>query len=259
MNITVDDRLMKLTKEFRLIDTKKAFVTLGMGTVWAPLKESDKTIGAAFHGPSRFAVDAIVESDYGVTGESIAAELNGIQLYFGSSDLTGPSQPVTEDDLLELGYPSSVSFCESVRTKIDGAPSRNDKRFDIEGDADILIGEDESRKKVMLVVKNNSTVFTHDKKVFVTDDDGKSVFVQGSRISIGDSDGQTLIIDEDRLRGFEVLNRLGPTIARTVSSVMRNIPKITRHIGEQMRATRWHQDFDIYGSYDNVDEFDWPD
>ncbi len=258
MSVRIDERAKKLSEEFRLMDTERALVTLRPGVVWSYLKQEDRTIGIAFHGPSRFAVDAIVETEYGATGESVAAELEGIQLYFGLTELESISEDTFDYDLSEFGYSSIEEFHASIQKKLDGNRSDKDNKFDIEGDAGILIGEDEFRKKVILVAKEDSTVFTYDKRVFVVGGDSM-VSVEGSRISIGGPDRQTVIIDKDRIKGLEELNAIGPAISRAMTSVARSIPRLTKDITHKMRCDSRPHRASAYGAYDNVDEFDWPD
>ncbi len=249
---------MKLREEFRLMDTEKVLVTLRPGVVWSYLKQDDRNIGVAFHGPSRFAVDAIVETEYGATGESVAAELDGIQLYFGLPTIDTISDVAEDYDITDYGYSSIEEFHAEIEKKLHGNQKDRHNKFDVEGDAGILIGEDEHHKKVILVAKEDSTVFTYDRRVFVVG--GKSlVSVEGSRISIGGPDRETLIIDKDGIKGLEELNAIGPAISRAMSSVARSIPRITKDITHRMKFDSRPHRASAYGAYDNVDEFDWPD
>ncbi|MFW9933083.1 MAG: hypothetical protein ACFFDR_10545, partial [Candidatus Thorarchaeota archaeon] len=179
MSVRIDEHAMKLREEFPLMDTEKVLVTLRPGVVWSYLKHENRMIGIAFHGPSRFAVDAIVETEYGATGESVAAELKGIQLYFGLPEIESLSEDATSDDLYELGYASVDEFQELALKKLHGNRSDRDSKFNIEGDAGILIGTDEDNTKVILVAKSDSIVFTYGKRVFVVGEDNL-VSVEGS-------------------------------------------------------------------------------
>lgn len=249
---------MKLRDEFRLMDTEKVLVTLRPGVVWSYLKQEDRTIGIAFHGSSRFAVDAIVETEYGATGDSVAAELEGVQLFFGLPDIEAVSDIAEDYDLTDYGYSSIGDFHRAIEKKLDGHRKGRDSKYDIEGNAGILLGEDEHHKKVILVVKDDSTVFTYDKRVFVIGSDNM-VSVDGSRISIGGSDRETLIIDKHGIKGLEELNAIGPAISRAMSSVARSIPKVTKDLKHMVKFDVRPHRASAYGVYDNVDEFDWPD
>lgn len=258
MTVRIDENVMKLREEFHLMDTEKVLVTLRPGVVWSYLKQDDRNIGIAFHGPSRFAVDAIVETEYGATGDSVAAELDGIQLYFGLPAVEGISDTAEAYDLSEYGYSSIEDFHAKIEKKLHGNQKDGRNKFDVEGDAGILIGEDEHHKKVVLVAKEDSTVFTYDKRVFVVGGDNL-VSVAGSRISIGGPDRETLIIDKDGIKGLEELSAIGPAISRAMSSVARSIPRITKDITRSVRFEARPHRASAYGAYDNVDEFDWPD
>ena len=64
MKLVVDDKIMKTRDEFKLIDSEKALVTVRPGTLWAFVKQGDDNVGIAFHGSAKFAIDAIVETEW---------------------------------------------------------------------------------------------------------------------------------------------------------------------------------------------------
>ncbi len=260
MNVRMDELIMKLRDAHNLVDTDRAIVKLDSGVIWAYLKQDDKTIGIAFQGPARIAVDAIVETEYGASGQSIATDLGGIQLYFGLPELEQISVEATQDDLSHFGYANSQSLQLEVERKLKGNETDGKGKFDLEGDAGILIGEDTSKKNIVLVAKESSTVFTYDDQVFVLGDD-KMVSVNDSRISIGGPGQKSIIIDEDGIKGLEGLQDIGPAISRAVSSVVRTIPRFTRQAVKDTRTAdrRLHRRYGRGYAFDNVDEFDWDD
>jgi hypothetical protein len=260
VNVRMDEQVMKLQDEHSLVDTERAIVKLDSGVIWAYLKQEDKTIGIAFHGQARITVDAIVETEYGASGESISADLEGIQLYFGLPELEEKSTAATQDDLTHLGYPNTQSLQLEVERKLKGDKANGKTRFDVDDDAGILIGEDSSKKKLVLVAKESSTIFTYDDQVFVLGKDNM-VSVNDSRISIGGPHKKSVIIDEDGILGLEGLQDVGPAISRAVSSIIRTIPKVTRQVVKDPRIPdrRLHHRYGHGYAYDNVDEFDWDD
>lgn len=260
MSVKIEEQAMKLREEYSLMDYDKVIVTLRPGVVWSYLKQDEQIVGIAFHGSARFAVDAIVETEYGATGTSVAAELKDVQLYFGATHIDRDSENARESDLERLGYSSFEEFRSSVADKLKGMNHDQKNKINIEGDTGILIGNDEFDKKVLLVAKDDSTVFTYEKKVYVVG--GKNmVSVDGNRISIGGPDKRDIIIDKDGIRGLEELDRIGPAISRAVSSLTRSIPKMTKDISKSFKihSHHTHPHHDSFGVYDNVDEFDWPD
>jgi len=259
MSVRIGEQAMKLREEYHLMDYDKVLVTLRPGVVWSYLKQDDRIVGIAFHGSARFAVDAIVETDYGATGKSVAAELDGVQLYFGDTHIDRDSEQAHESDLQKLGYSTFEEFRTAVTDRLEGTNRDRENKINIEGDTGILIGNDEFDKKVVLVAKDDSTVFTYEKKVYVVG--GKNmVSVEGNRISIGGPDKRDIIIDKDGIRGLEELHYIGPAISRAVSSLTRSIPRMTKDITKSFKihSHHSHSHHDSY-VYDNVDEFDWPD
>ncbi len=263
MKLVVDDRIKKTREEFKLIDSEKALVTIRPETLWAFVKQGEDNVGVAFHGSAKFAIDAIVETESGAYGEAISGELDGIQLYLGAHEFERVSEEAADSDLDNYGYPSNFAFRNAAEEKLDFNSKTHKDKIDIRGDGGILIGDDKHDTKIVLVASHDNTVFTYGKRVFVLNDD-KMVSVTKDRIAIGGGGKRTIVIDEDGLQGLEELKNLGPTIGRAVSSAMRGISQATRHIGRDLRSIddthRYHRPrYSKYGTWDNVDEFDWDD
>ena len=78
-NLKPDTNAMVVTEEYDIISHEKAYVRMEPGCVWVYLLEDDKRVGIAYVGPSKFAVDAIAETDMGAMGESVTDTLEGIK------------------------------------------------------------------------------------------------------------------------------------------------------------------------------------
>ncbi|MHA1934277.1 MAG: hypothetical protein ACW97A_03255 [Candidatus Thorarchaeota archaeon] len=250
MKLTIDDKVMKTTTSFEIVSHEKALVTLEPGCVWSYLKEDNEKVGIAFAGPSRFAVDAIMETEYGAKGESISGNLSGIQVFIGRSNLESASDSASNNQLAQAGFKDEAAFKDAVETKLYDMNSGKGKiELSKSSDSVVFLGQDEGEKKIVLVAKEDKLVFTYDKMVFTLGGDSM-VSVTKSGVVIRGRDCQDLVIDRHGISGLEELRSIGPTVQKAVSEAMRGIKKFK---DVRIVADRFPR------AWDNVDDFDWDD
>ncbi|MFW9907419.1 MAG: hypothetical protein ACFFEF_02485 [Candidatus Thorarchaeota archaeon] len=259
MSFTFDTNLMAITSDYQLIRAEKAVVSLMPGTIWTYLRQDEAIVGIAFHGPARFAVDAIIETDGGAYGKPITGELVGIQFYLGSISIEEASRAASNEDLIANGYSNAEAFVQAADDKFTAKRMSDGDKIDIRGDGGILLGEDAS-EKVILVAKHDNCVLTYGKRVFVLNDE-KMVSVTKDGVYIGGRDGRTIIIDKDGISGLDELENLGPMIGQAVSSAVRGIGRAARDLhacSDSHQRYRRHG-HSRYQAYDDVNTFDWDD
>jgi len=215
-NVQPDTTAMVLTQEHELVSHEKAFVKMEAGCVWVYLLENDKRIGVAYAGSSRFAVDAIAETDMGAMGESVVDTLDGIQLFIGPSSLENISKKAESSDLQNQGFQDIGAFTEDIEVTIKDHWSGDDKKTSIDSKEELKIffGTDSEKTKVLLVLsKAKDLVFTHGKVVYVIGDDNM-VSVNKSGVVITNRDGKQLIVSKGGIRGLDSLDDIGPMVTR---------------------------------------------
>ena len=131
-NVQPDTMAMVITQEHEIISHEKAFVKMEAGCVWVYLLENDKRVGVAYAGPSRFAVDAIAETDMGAMGESVIGSLDGIQLFIGPSSLENISKSAESSDLQNQGFQDIGAFTENIEVTIKDHWNGDDKKTTID-------------------------------------------------------------------------------------------------------------------------------
>ncbi|MHA1136562.1 MAG: hypothetical protein ACTSSE_08750 [Candidatus Thorarchaeota archaeon] len=250
-NLTPDTNVMIVTQEYEIISHKKAYVKMDTGCVWVYLLEDDKRVGIAYAGPSRFAVDAIAETDMGAMGESVTDSLEGISIFIGSSSLENISKTAENSDLQTVGFNDTSSFTEAIETTMKDHFQGENKhtKIDNKRDAKIFFGTDTKVTKVLLVLsEEKGLVFTHGKLVYVIGDDNM-VSVSKSGVVITNRDGKQLIVNKEGISGLDL--DIGPIVTRSIAGAMRGLKGLKR-MKPMMRAASSY-------SYDNVDDFDWKD
>jgi hypothetical protein len=252
-NLTPDTNVMVVTQEYDIISHEKAYVKMEAGCVWVYLLEDDKRVGIAYAGPSRFAVDAIAETDMGAMGESVTDTLEGISLFIGSSSLENISKSAENSDLQETGFHDTSAFTEAIeavmKDRIHGENTQT--KFDTKEDSKIFFGTDADKTKILLVISHEKgLVFTHGKIVYVLGDDNM-VSVSKSGVVITNSDGKQLIVGKGGIRGLDNLVDLGPIVTRSVTHAMKSL-KSLKSMKPMMRSVSSYP-------YENVDDFDWKD
>ena len=252
-NIQPDTTAMVLTQEHEIVSHEKAFVKMEAGCVWVYLLENDKRVGIAYTGPSRFAVDAIAETDMGAMGESVADTLDGIQLFIGPSSLENISKKAESSDLQNQGFQDIGAFTEDIEVTIKDHWSGDDKKTSIDSKEElkVLSGTDSEKTKVLLVLsEEKGLVFTHGKVVYVIGDDNM-VSVSKSGVVITNRDGKQLIVSKGGIRGLDNFVDIGPIVTRSVAGAMKGL-KGLKAMKPMMRSVSNYP-------YENVDDFDWKD
>jgi len=252
-NVQPDTMAMVITQEHEIISHEKAFVKMEAGCVWVYLLENDKRVGVAYAGPSRFAVDAIAETDMGAMGESVIGSLDGIQLFIGPSSLENISKSAESSDLQNQGFQDIGAFTENIEVAIKDHWNGDNKTTTIDSkeDSKIFFGKDSEKTKVLLVLsEEKGLVFTHGKVVYVIGDDNM-VSVSKSGVVITNRDGKQLIVSKGGIRGLDSLVDIGPIVTRSVAGAMKGLKgiKAMKPMIHSMGCS----------SYENVDDFDWKD
>jgi hypothetical protein len=250
LKLNIDDKVMKTTTSFEIVSHEKALVTLEPGCLWSYLKEDNENVGIAFAGPSTFAVDAIMETEYGARGESVSGSLSGIQVFIGRSSLESASASASDNDIVQAGYKDEAAFKEVVDAKLHDMNSGKGKiELSEPSDSGVFLGQDEDEKKIVLVAKEDNLVFTYDKRVFTLGGDSM-ISVTKSGVVIRGRDCRDLVIDRHGISGLEELRNIGPTVQKAVGGAMRGIKKFK---DVRIVADRFPR------AWDNVDDFDWDD
>ncbi|TFG32408.1 hypothetical protein EU528_03615 [Candidatus Thorarchaeota archaeon] len=252
-NLKPDTDVKVVTQEYDIISHEKAFVKMEAGCVWVYLLDDDKRVGIAYAGPSRFAVDAIAETDMGAMGESVADTLEGIKLFIGASSLENISRSAQNSDLQNSGFDDTSDFNEAIETTLNehfhGEHSQS--KIDNKGEAKIFFGTDSKKASVLLVLSDRKgLVFTHGKQVYVVGDDNM-VSVSKSGVVITNRDGKQLIVGKSGVRGLDSYVDIGSIVTQSVSGAMRGL-KGLKAMKPMMRSVSSYP-------YENVDDFDWKD
>jgi hypothetical protein len=252
-NLKPDTDVKVVTQEYDIISHEKAFVKMEAGCVWVYLLEDDKKVGIAYAGPSKFAVDAIAETDMGAMGESVTDTLEGINLFVGTSSLENISKSAQTADLQNTGFNDATSFTEAIETTMKEHFTGENKqtKIDHKDNSKIFFGTDSEKMKVLLVLSDKKgLVFTHGKMVYVVGDDNM-VSVSKSGVVITNKDGKQLIVGKGGIRGLDSYVDIGPIITRSVTSAMRGL-KGLKGLKPMMRTASSYP-------HENVDDFDWKD
>ena len=254
-NIIPDSNVMVTTQEIDILSHEKAYVRMGADSVWTYLLQDGVRVGVAFAGPSRFAVDAIAETDMGAMGESITGELSGVQLFIGTTSLENISKNAENSDTQKQGFHDNDRFIQAIKTAISDHLNGDNKKTKIDSkkDSKIFFGVDTNDKKLLIVVsEEKGLVFTYGKSVFVIGDDNL-VSVSKSGVVVSNKDGKQIIVGKDGIVGMDNFLDIGPIITQSVTSAMRGLKglKSLKSMKPSMRGFPY--------AWDNVDDFDWED
>ena len=253
--ITPDSTVMVTTQEIDILSHEKAYVRMSTGCVWSYLLQDGVRVGVAFAGPSRFAVDAIAETDIGAMGESITGELSGVQLFIGPTSLENISKKAERSNTQQQGFQNSEDFAKAIETTIhDHLNGENKKtKIDSKKDSKIFFGTDSNNKKLLLVLsEEKGLVFTYNKTVFVLGDDNL-VSVSKSGVVVSNKDGKQIIVGKSGVVGLDNFVDIGPIITKSVSSAMRGLK------GLKSLKSMKHTFRGFPYAWDDVDSFDWSD
>ena len=246
---------MVTTQEIDIISHEKAYVRMSEGCIWAYLLQDGVRVGIAFAGPSRFAVDAIAETDMGAMGESITGILSGVQLFVGSSFLENISKSAESSDTKKQGFQDSEAFTKEIESTIHEHLNGENKKTKIDSkkDSKIFFGTDSNKKNLILVLsEEKGLVFTYGKSVFVLDDDNL-VSVSKSGVVVSSKEGRQIIVGKNGVSGLDNFQDIGPIITQSVNSAMKSLKglKSLKSMKHSMKGFPY--------VWDNVDDFDWED
>jgi len=248
-----DTNVMILNESHDLISNEKAFVKMDAGCVWVYLLEDGVRVGAAFAGPSRFAVDAIAETKIGAMGESMTGSLQGVQLYVGVVSLENLSKSADGSNLQKQGFQNTQSFIAEIESTmkdlLNGDHSQT--KIDHKEPSQIFLGRDSEKVKLIIILsEKRGLVFTYGKQVFVLGDDNL-VSVSKSGVVVSGKNGKQIIVGKGGIHGLDSFMDIGPIITESVTEAMKGL----RGLKSLKSMKQTMKDF----PYDNVDDFDWED
>lgn len=221
-NIKPEETVMATTAPFDILSHEKAVVRLDAGCAWAYLTDNGERVGVAFAGPSRYIIDAIVETSKGAVGHTKSAALKGVQIYLGKTEVETVSQPLTADVIGKLGYNDTGAFLNEVRSSVEKHLDNGHKNVVKDRSSSVLLGTTEDDKSVVIATKPESLAFVQDKRVFI-DGEGRSVSIGKSGIVIRREDGRAIVLGSDKLPDLEWLREIGPMVSDKVSRAMRGL------------------------------------
>ena len=243
--------VMTTTIPYNLVSHDKAIVDLETGCAWVHLMEGDRRVGIAFAGPSRFAVDAITETEMGVLGKSVTTTLDGVQLYLGETAIETASGEAKDSDIGSLGFDGTTGFLDAVDVAIQDKVNGHGRTHLVRSEGEVLLGTDIHSKPIVLVLEDKDLVFVYDENVFSVG--GKeTVHVDKSGVRIGQREGKTLMISKDGIEGLEGLEHVGSIVEAAVSGALSGLSAIKPW--KSLKAVRR-----LPYAWDDVDEFDWDD
>ncbi|MHA1959618.1 MAG: hypothetical protein ACW99U_05275 [Candidatus Thorarchaeota archaeon] len=247
----IEEDVMITSSALELISHDMAIVEMEPGCVWTGLVDKGKRTGVAFSGPSRFAVDAIAETNLGAMGQSFSGRLGGIQFYVGDTEAIENISSIASDyQIAAFGFNSAADFLKEVERARDEYAGKQSKTEFERRDGQVFLGKDDEGKEVILVVKDSELVFVYDKNVFVIGDNGL-VTVSRDGVAVTKHDGKTITVTSEGITGIEGLEDIGPRISRSISRSMRDLKKLKKlkHIDYSYPRSARH--------WDNVDDLDW--
>ncbi|MFX1602906.1 MAG: hypothetical protein ACFFCK_05425 [Promethearchaeota archaeon] len=250
-DMKTEGRVMITTTPHKLVSNDKAVVDLETGCAWIHLVQGHRTIGIAFAGPSRFAVDAITETEMGALGKSVTTTLDGVQLYLGETSIGAVSREAKDSDVEPLGFDGMTGFSDAVTTAIRDKVNGQGRTHFAESKGSVLLGTDVHYKSIVLVVDETHLVFVYDKNVFSVGEE-ETVHVDDSGVRIGRREGKAFVICQDGIHGLESLEHVGSIVEAAVSGALSGLSAIRPW--KSLKAIR-HLPY----AWDDVDEFDWDD
>ncbi|RDE10705.1 MAG: hypothetical protein C4K49_12760 [Candidatus Thorarchaeota archaeon] len=224
-NIKPEETVMTTNAPFDILSHEKAVVRLDAGCAWVYLTDNGERVGVAFAGPSRYIVDAIVETSKGAVGQTKSSALKGVQIYLGKTEVEKASQPSTADFLGRFGYNDAAAFLNEVRSVVEKHLEDGHKIVVKGRSSSVLLGTTEDDRSVVIATKPESLAFVQDKRVFI-DGEGRSVSVSKSGIVIRRQDGRAIVLGRDKIPDLEWLREIGPMVSDKVSRAMRGLGHI---------------------------------
>ena len=250
-DMRTEGRVMITVTPYKLVSHDKAIVEFDSGCAWIHLAQGNKTIGIAFAGPSRFAVDAITETEMGALGKSVTTTLDGVQIYLGETTIEAVSREANDSDVAYLGFDGAAGFSDTVDVTIKEKVNGQGENHMLQSRGNVLLGTDIHSKSIVLVVEAKDLVFVYDKNVFTVGEE-ETVHVDKSGVRIGQKDRKTLMISEDGIHGLEGLEHIGSFVEAAVSGALSGLSAIKPW--KSLKAVR-----NLPYAWDDVDEFDWDD
>jgi hypothetical protein len=250
-DMRTEGRVMITTTPYRLVSHDRAVVDLETGCAWIHLVQGNKIIGIGFAGPSRFAVDAITETEMGALGRSVTTTLDGVQLYLGETTIETVSREASDSDAGCLGFDGAAGFSDAVDVAIKDKVNGQGESHMAHSRGNVLLGNDIHSKSIVLVVEERDLVFVYDKDVFTVGEE-ETVHVDKSGVRIGQKGRKTLLISEDGIHGLEGLEQIGSVVEAAVSGALSGLSAMKPW--KSLKAIR-HLPY----AWDDVDEFDWDD
>ncbi|UCH05518.1 MAG: hypothetical protein JSW05_04965 [Candidatus Thorarchaeota archaeon] len=243
--------VMITTTPYQLVSHDKAVVDLETGCAWIQLAQGNRTIGIAFAGPSRFAVDAIAETEMGALGKSVTTTLDGVQLYLGETTIEAVSREAKDSDVGTLGFNGTTGFSDAVTIAIKDKVNGQGRTHLAESNGRVLLGNDAHSKSIVLVIEKTHLVFVYDENVFSVGEK-ETIHVDESGVRIGRKKGKALVICQDGIHGLEGLDHVGSVVEAAVSGALSGLSAIRPW--KSLMAIRC-----LPYAWDDVDEFDWDD
>lgn len=246
-----EGRVMITTTPYKLVSHDKAAIDMETGCAWTYLVQGGKSIGIAFAGRSRFAVDAITETEMGAMGKSVTTTLDGVQLYLGETTIETVSREAKDSDIGSLDFDGTTGFLDAVNAAIKDKVNGQGKTHLVQSKGNVLLGSDIHSKSIVLVIEGKDLVFVYDENVFSVGEK-ETVHVDKSGVRIGQREGKTLMISKDGIQGLESLEHVGSIVEAAVSGALSGLSAIKPW--KSLKAVRR-----VPYAWDNVDEFDWDD
>jgi len=243
--------VMTTTTPYKLVSHDKAIVDLETGCAWVHLVEGNRRVGIAFAGLSRFAVDAIEETEVGALGKSVTTTLDGVQLYLGETAIETASRKAKDSDIGTLGFDGRDGFSDAVDAAIEDKVNGHGRTHLVQSEGNVFLGTDIHSKPIVLVIKGKDLVFVYDENVFSVGEK-ETVHVDKSGVRIGQREGKTLMISKDGIKGLEGLEHVGSIVEAAVSGALSGLSAIKPW--KSLKAVRR-----LPYAWDDVDEFDWDD
>jgi hypothetical protein len=250
-DMRTEGRVMITTTPYKLVSHDMAVVDLETGCAWIHLVQGNKTMGIAFAGPSRFAVDAITETEMGALGKSVTTTLVGVQLYLGVTTIETVSREANDSDIGNLSLDGTTGFLDAVNAAIKDKVNGQGKTHLAQPKGNVLLGTDVHSKSIVLVIEEKDLVFVYDENVFSVGE-RETVHVDKSGVRIGQREGKPLMISKDGIQGPESLEHVGSIVEAAVSGALSGLSAIKPW--KSLKAVRC-----VPYAWDDVDEFDWDD
>ncbi|HUS77260.1 MAG TPA: hypothetical protein VM050_01150 [Patescibacteria group bacterium] len=202
----------------RLMTNERLIVDVEPGCLWSAVKRDHEEEGVIFLGETRYALEAIIETERGAIGRSYKGPMEGYKLYLGRSGLEEVSRPVDLRDAESHGYSDLDDFKETANREIDELLGTRSVDRDMERnsspDKGVLLWR-ENGKTCVAVVDAKGIVFTRGKRAFVLNEDN-AISVQDGTVLIKNGKGERILLDRNGIQQPEVLRDIGARVAEAV-------------------------------------------